>query len=199
MYDEAKRYGEALTMAFVRSRGVDARIVRIFNTYGPRSDPDDGRLVPNFITQALRGEPLTVYGDGAQTRSLCYVSDLVDGLIARWTATPPGQRDEPRQPGGAHDPRIRPDHHRAHRQRLRDRLHRAGCRRRPAAPPAGHLPRPGNARLGAARLPARRARAAPSTTSPPSSASNPRQLAESTLYVRRASVQSARLSRCQRF
>lgn len=81
MYDEAKRYGEALTMAFVRSRGVDGRIVRIFNTYGPRSDPADGRLVPNFITQALRGEAMTIYGDGAQTRSLCYVSDLVEGLI----------------------------------------------------------------------------------------------------------------------
>jgi len=81
MYDEAKRYGEALTMAFVRSRGTNARIVRIFNTYGPNSDPGDGRLVPNFITQALRNEPLTVYGDGSQTRSLCFVSDLVEGLV----------------------------------------------------------------------------------------------------------------------
>lgn len=81
MYDEAKRYGEALTMAYIRSRGADARIVRIFNTYGPNSDPDDGRLVPNFITQALRNEPLTVYGDGSQTRSLCFVSDLVEGLV----------------------------------------------------------------------------------------------------------------------
>jgi nucleoside-diphosphate-sugar epimerase len=81
MYDEAKRYAEALTMVYARDRGVDARIVRIFNTYGPRSDPFDGRLVPNFVTQALRGEPLTVYADGSQTRSLCYVSDLVDGLV----------------------------------------------------------------------------------------------------------------------
>ncbi len=81
MYDEAKRYGEALTMAYCRTRGVSARIVRIFNTYGPRSDPGDGRLVPNFIAQALRGEPLTVYGHGQQTRSLCYVSDLVEGLV----------------------------------------------------------------------------------------------------------------------
>ncbi|MGE5594437.1 MAG: UDP-glucuronic acid decarboxylase family protein [Hyphomicrobiales bacterium] len=81
MYDEAKRFGEAMTMAFVRSRGVDGRIVRIFNTYGPNSDPADGRLVPNFITQALRGAPMTVYADGSQTRSLCYVSDLVDGLL----------------------------------------------------------------------------------------------------------------------
>lgn len=81
MYDEAKRYGEALTMAYARSRNVDARIIRIFNTYGPRSDPEDGRMVPNFIVQALRGEPLTVYADGSQTRSLCFVSDLVDGLV----------------------------------------------------------------------------------------------------------------------
>ncbi|MGE0600086.1 MAG: UDP-glucuronic acid decarboxylase family protein [Dehalococcoidia bacterium] len=81
MYDEGKRFGEAMTMAYFRDRGVDARIVRIFNTYGPNSDPADGRLVPNFITQALNGEPITVYSDGNQTRSLCYVSDLVEGLI----------------------------------------------------------------------------------------------------------------------
>jgi nucleoside-diphosphate-sugar epimerase len=80
MYDEAKRYGEALTTAYARTRGVDVRIVRIFNTYGPRSDPADGRMVPNFIVQALGGQPLTVYGDGSQTRSLCFVSDLVEGL-----------------------------------------------------------------------------------------------------------------------
>lgn len=82
MYDEGKRFGEAMCMAFARARGVDARIVRIFNTYGPRSDPADGRLVPNFVSQALAGEPMTVYGDGSQTRSLCYVSDMVDGLVA---------------------------------------------------------------------------------------------------------------------
>ena len=80
-YDEGKRYAEALTMTFVRHHGLDARIVRIFNTYGPRSDPQDGRLVPNFITQALRGEPLTLFGSGEQTRSLCYVDDLVEGLL----------------------------------------------------------------------------------------------------------------------
>ncbi len=68
-------------MVYVQKYGVDARVVRIFNTYGPRSDPDDGRLVPNFVTQALRGTSLTVYGDGSQTRSLCYVSDLVEGLV----------------------------------------------------------------------------------------------------------------------
>ncbi|MHB1416168.1 MAG: UDP-glucuronic acid decarboxylase family protein [Chloroflexota bacterium] len=80
-YDESKRFGEALTFTYVREFGLDARIVRIFNTYGPRSDPEDGRIVPNFVTQALRGDPITVYGDGQQTRSLCYVSDLVDGLV----------------------------------------------------------------------------------------------------------------------
>ncbi|MCL5110758.1 MAG: SDR family oxidoreductase [Chloroflexi bacterium] len=80
-YDESKRFGEAITMVYVQKYGVDARVVRIFNTYGPRSDPDDGRLVPNFVTQALRGTSLTVYGDGSQTRSLCYVSDLVEGLV----------------------------------------------------------------------------------------------------------------------
>jgi dTDP-glucose 4,6-dehydratase/UDP-glucuronate decarboxylase len=81
-YDESKRYGEAMTMAYVRSYGLDGRIVRIFNTYGPHADVQDGRVVVNFIGQALRGEAMTIYGDGMQTRSLCYVSDLVDGLIA---------------------------------------------------------------------------------------------------------------------
>ena len=79
-YDEAKRFAEALTMSYVRARGVDARIVRIFNTYGPRMDPDDGRMLPNFISQGLQGRSLIIYGDGSYTRSLCYVSDLVDGL-----------------------------------------------------------------------------------------------------------------------
>lgn len=81
MYDEAKRFGEAMVMAHVRTLDTDARLVRIFNTYGPHSDPLDGRIVPNFINQALAGVPLTVYGDGSQTRSLCYVSDLVEGLV----------------------------------------------------------------------------------------------------------------------
>jgi UDP-glucuronate decarboxylase len=81
MYDEAKRFGEAITMAYRSSHSLDVRIARIFNTYGPRSDPDDGRVVPNFIVQALTGQPITVYGDGKQTRSLCFVFDLVDGLM----------------------------------------------------------------------------------------------------------------------
>ena len=81
MYDEGKRFGEAMTMAYFRDRAIDARIVRIFNTYGPNSDPADGRLIPNFVTQALRGDPITIYADGRQTRSLCYVTDLVEGLV----------------------------------------------------------------------------------------------------------------------
>ncbi|MBC6935720.1 MAG: SDR family NAD-dependent epimerase/dehydratase [Chloroflexi bacterium] len=80
VYDEAKRFAEAITMAYHRVHGVDTRIVRIFNTYGPRMRLADGRVVPNFIAQALRGEPLTVYGDGSQTRSFQYVSDLVEGI-----------------------------------------------------------------------------------------------------------------------
>ncbi len=91
VYDEAKRFAEALTMAYHRFHGVDTRIVRIFNTYGPRMRPHDGRVVSNFIVQALQGEPLTVYGDGSQTRSFCYVDDLVDGIVRlfeRGTADP---------------------------------------------------------------------------------------------------------------
>ena len=80
-YDEGKRYAESLTMTYCRHHDVNARVVRIFNTYGPRSDPNDGRLVPNFVVHALRGTPIPVYGDGTQTRSLCYVSDLVAGIL----------------------------------------------------------------------------------------------------------------------
>ncbi|MBK8050559.1 MAG: SDR family oxidoreductase [Anaerolineales bacterium] len=80
VYDEAKRFAEAMTMAYQRSHGVQTRIVRIFNTYGPRMRLRDGRVVPNFVSQSLRGEPLTVYGEGQQTRSFCYCSDLIDGI-----------------------------------------------------------------------------------------------------------------------
>ncbi len=80
VYDEAKRFAEALTMAYHRFHGLNTSIVRIFNTYGPRMHIEDGRVVPNFLRQALLGEPLTIYGDGSQTRSFCYVSDLVDGI-----------------------------------------------------------------------------------------------------------------------
>ena len=80
VYDEAKRFAEAITMAYHRFHGLETRIIRIFNTYGPRMRPGDGRVVSNFIVQALKGDPLTVYGDGSQTRSFCYASDLIDGI-----------------------------------------------------------------------------------------------------------------------
>ena len=90
VYDEAKRFAEALTMAYRRSHGVDTAIVRIFNTFGPRMRPDDGRAIPTFIRQALRGEPLTVAGDGSQTRSICYVDDLVEGIVRLLRSDLPG-------------------------------------------------------------------------------------------------------------
>jgi dTDP-glucose 4,6-dehydratase len=80
VYDEAKRFSEAMTMAYHRHHGVDTRIVRIFNTYGPRMRLNDGRALPNFVFQALSGQALTIYGDGKQTRSFCYVDDLIDGI-----------------------------------------------------------------------------------------------------------------------
>jgi len=82
VYDEAKRFGEAMTMAYHRYHGLDTRIVRIFNTYGPKMRTYDGRVISNFIVQALRKDPLTVYGDGLQTRSFCYVDDLIKGIVA---------------------------------------------------------------------------------------------------------------------
>jgi dTDP-glucose 4,6-dehydratase len=81
VYDEAKRFSEAAVMAYHRYHGVDTHLVRIFNTYGPRLQPNDGRVISNFMVQALQGEPLTIYGDGSQTRSFCYVSDLIDGIL----------------------------------------------------------------------------------------------------------------------
>ncbi|TMI81397.1 MAG: SDR family oxidoreductase [Bacillati bacterium ANGP1] len=91
VYDEAKRYAEAITLAYHRAHGLRVRIARVFNTYGPRMRVDDGRVLPNFMSQALRGEPLTIYGTGLQTRSLCYVSDLVEGILrlARFGAPEP--------------------------------------------------------------------------------------------------------------
>lgn len=89
VYDEAKRFAEAMTMAYHRHHGVDTHIVRIFNTYGPRMHPNDGRVVSNFIVQALKGEPITIYGEGTQTRSFCYVDDLIDGLLRLMAAPDP--------------------------------------------------------------------------------------------------------------
>jgi len=99
VYDEAKRFAEALTMAYHQCHGVDTRIVRIFNTYGPRMRLQDGRALPNFISQALAGKPLTVYGDGTQTRSFCYVSDLIDGIYRLMNAT----EHEPVNLGNPHE------------------------------------------------------------------------------------------------
>jgi len=90
VYDEAKRFGEALVMAYRKSHGVDTAIVRIFNTFGPRMRPNDGRAIPTFIRQALDGEPITVAGDGSQTRSVCYVDDLVEGIIGLLRSGHPG-------------------------------------------------------------------------------------------------------------
>jgi len=89
VYDEAKRFAEAITMAYRRVHGLETRIVRIFNTYGPRMRPNDGRVVPAFIQQALTGKPMTVFGDGSQTRSFCYVDDLVDGIFRLLTSDEP--------------------------------------------------------------------------------------------------------------
>ena len=93
VYDEAKRFGEAMTMAYHRYHGLDTRIVRIFNTYGTRMRPNDGRVISNFIVQALQSEPLTVYGDGDQTRSFCYVSDLIEGILRLLMAREPDEDD----------------------------------------------------------------------------------------------------------
>ncbi len=90
VYDEAKRFGEALTRAFSSARGLNVGIIRIFNTYGPRMSASDGRVVTNFITQALNGDPITVYGDGDQTRSFCYVDDLICGIVAMIDSAEPG-------------------------------------------------------------------------------------------------------------
>jgi len=103
VYDEAKRFAEALTMAYHRFHHLDTRIVRIFNTYGPRMRPNDGRVVSNFIVQALRGESLTVYGDGSQTRSFCYVDDLIEGIVRLFERGTP----EPTNIGNAHEFTVR--------------------------------------------------------------------------------------------
>ena len=99
VYDEAKRFAEALTMAYQRSHGVRTRIVRIFNTYGPRMRLNDGRVVPNFITQALKNEAITVYGDGSQTRSFCFVDDIVEGIVRLLES----KRNDPLNIGNPHE------------------------------------------------------------------------------------------------
>src|SRR6516164_4985720 len=107
VYDEAKRFAEAMTMAYRRYHNIDARIVRIFNTYGPRMRPNDGRVVSNFLVQALQGKPLTIYGNGAQTRSFCYVSDLIGGILALLTAPPSAEMDRPFNIGNPEERTVR--------------------------------------------------------------------------------------------
>ena len=154
-YDEAKRFAEAITMAYHRYHGVKTRIVRIFNTYGPRMRLNDGRVLPNFMNQALRGEPITIYGQGEQTRSFCYVSDLVDG-IDRLLEHRFLRAGQPRQPDRDHRHAARRGDHRPGRgNQEQDRL-RGPSRGRPQAPQAGHHPRKDLAGLGAGRRPRRR-------------------------------------------
>jgi dTDP-glucose 4,6-dehydratase len=107
VYDEAKRFAEAMTMAYRRFHQMDARIVRIFNTYGPRMRPNDGRVVSNFIVQALKGNPLTVYGEGKQTRSFCYVSDLINGILGLLTAPPSDEMERPFNIGNPEERTVR--------------------------------------------------------------------------------------------
>src|SRR6201981_1869101 len=107
VYDEAKRFAEAMTMAYCRYHGVDTRIVRIFNTYGPRMRPHDGRVVSNFIVQALQGKPLTIYGEGKQTRSFCYVSDLVAGLTKLLFPAPSAEINLPFNIGNPEERTVR--------------------------------------------------------------------------------------------
>src|SRR6201984_3265005 len=107
VYDEAKRFTEAVTMAYRRYHNVDARIVRIFNTYGPRMRPNDGRVVSNFIVQALRGQPLTIYGSGSQTRSFCYVSDLISGIVALLEAQASNEMNIPFNVGNPEERTVR--------------------------------------------------------------------------------------------
>ena len=147
VYDEAKRYAEALTMAYHRQQGVDTAIVRIFNTYGPRMRPHDGRAIPTFMRQALQDRPITVFGDGSQTRSFCYVDDLVRGIIA---LSESGQH----QPINVGNPneftllQLAHDGHRGDRLELGDRL-RGAADRRSSGAPAGHHAGSRAARLGA--------------------------------------------------
>ena len=154
-YDEGKRCAETLFFDYHRQNGVDIRVVRIFNTYGPRMLPDDGRVVSNFIVQALRGEPITIYGEGQQTRSFCYVDDLIEGFRPH---DEPGQGHRPGQfgqPRRIHHPRAGGESPRRNQEPLETDLP-AAARRRPQAAPAGHHPGEKAPRLGAQDASARR-------------------------------------------
>ena len=147
VYDEAKRYAEALTMAYHRQQGVDTAIVRIFNTYGPRMRPHDGRAIPTFLRQALQDRPITVFGDGSQTRSFCYVADLIDGIIRLAESG----YHHPVNIGNPNEFTLLELAHAVidvtgSRSEI---VHEALPDGRPAGPPARHHPRPRDPRLGA--------------------------------------------------
>ena len=156
VYDEAKRYAEALTMAYHRQQGVDTCIARIFNTYGPRMRPNDGRAVPTFIRQALDGEPLTVFGDGSQTRSFCYVDDLIEGLY-RLACSGVHEPVNLGNPGRVHAHELAEARARGHGELQPDRVPSAADGR-PQGPPARHHARDRAARLGSGSAAARRDR-----------------------------------------
>ncbi len=163
VYDEAKRFSEALTVAYSKNHKVDTKIVRIFNTYGPRMRPDDGRAIPTFISQALRGEPITVSGDGSQTRSVCYVSDLVEGILRLLRSSHPGP-DEHRESRRADGPRTGGDDPAHDRVAVADHLHPAPAGR-PDGAAAADRPGPRGPRLEARRSAWRKAWAARSSGS----------------------------------
>jgi dTDP-glucose 4,6-dehydratase len=144
VYDEAKRFAEAMTMAYHRHHGVDVRIVRIFNTFGPRMQVDDGRAIPNFFRQAIRGDDVTLYGDGSQTRSFCYVDDMVEGIV-RLAALEPRRSRQRGQPERALAARDGREGGGAVRRQEPHRLAPAAARRSQGAP-ARHHPRPARAR-----------------------------------------------------
>ena len=155
VYDEAKRFAEAMTVAYHRYHGVDAKIVRIFNTYGPRMRVNDGRAVPAFMSQALRNEDVTIFGDGSQTRSFCYVSDLVDGIIRLMHSEHQRSRQH-RQSARNDDRGDRQDDH-AHDRLLVEAGLQAAADRRPEGASAGHHARADAARTGSRRSPWNRA------------------------------------------
>ena len=146
VYDEAKRFAEAITMAYHRYHGIDTKIVRIFNTYGPRMRLRDGRVVPAFIGQALGGQPLTIFGDGSQTRSFCYVSDLIDGIYRLSQSRFP-RAGQHRQSARDDDQTIRRGDHPHHRHEIGDRIQTAAGGR-PEGAPARHHAREEDPRLG---------------------------------------------------
>ncbi len=133
VYDEAKRFAEAMTMAYHRYHGIDTKIVRIFNTYGPRMRLRDGRVVPAFIGQALSGTPLTIFGDGSQTRSFCYVSDLIDGILPS-LAIGLSRAGQHWQPARDDDQTIRRGNHSHHRDQIGDRIQTVAGGRPESAP-----------------------------------------------------------------